>query len=320
MEERIKVALILSVLSPVFGELVSGSSPPMEFFNPLAFFLLWGLYGGGVLLVRDAWVKWGKGYTRLMTLGIIYGIAEEGLAIKSFFDPGWADLAIFSTYGRFAGVNFAWAFWLVAFHTIYSITVPVFIVQAFYPQFGDAPLLKSRGKKLVMLAFLLSTAAMFFGLNPYVPPPVQYILTFAITVSLLKWVARTSGRPLCRIAVIKRFSGRPGRWSALLSSAIFVNFVFLPHSPLPAPVVCSLGLLLLFSLYGSMRMKSPVHLLASAIGLLVPIVLFYDIVLELSGVIGMSVVGLLVFIFLIRSYRKTKEGATHQNASLPQKI
>jgi len=89
---------MLSILSPVFGELVSGSSPPLEFFNPLVFVFLWGLYGCGVLLMRELWVRWGKGYMRLMVLGVVYGIIEEGLAIKSFFDPNWMDLGVYATY------------------------------------------------------------------------------------------------------------------------------------------------------------------------------------------------------------------------------
>jgi len=45
--------ILLLLLSPVIAELLSGSSPPLEFFNPLVFVLLVGLYGSGVLIVRE---------------------------------------------------------------------------------------------------------------------------------------------------------------------------------------------------------------------------------------------------------------------------
>jgi len=45
--------LFLFVLSPAIGELLSGSSPPLEFFNPFTFLILASLYGSGALLVRE---------------------------------------------------------------------------------------------------------------------------------------------------------------------------------------------------------------------------------------------------------------------------
>ena len=48
-----KPVLVLLVLAPAVGELLSGSSPPLQFFNPVSFLLLVGLYGCGALLVRE---------------------------------------------------------------------------------------------------------------------------------------------------------------------------------------------------------------------------------------------------------------------------
>ena len=61
--------------------MVSGSSPPLGFFNPVVFLFLWGLYGGGEIIAREIWVKWGRGYGRLMLLGLVYGIISEGLTV-----------------------------------------------------------------------------------------------------------------------------------------------------------------------------------------------------------------------------------------------
>ena len=316
MEERIKAAVILSLLSPIFGELVSGSSPPLEFVNPVGFALIWGLYGGGAIIMREIWVKYGRGYMRLMVLGIVYGTIEEGLAIKSFFDPNWMDLGIFSTYGRFVGVNFAWAFWLMAFHTIYSITVPILIVEAKYPRQTGSQFLTAREINVVLILFLISAAAMFFGLNPYAPPVIPYIITLAFTVYALKQVRGHNFRNFFTIPAFKR-NGM--KWSALFSSLIFVNYVFLPQAHIPALIVCSIGIVLLLSLYSSMDMKSPKETLGVAIGLLLPIVLFYDLILELNGVWGMGAVGLLTFIILMRWYRKM-EASNVLSETVAQKI
>jgi hypothetical protein len=64
MRRRISPAVVLFALAPAVGELLSGSSPPFEFFNPFTFFLLAALYGGGAILVRELVFKWRMGITQ----------------------------------------------------------------------------------------------------------------------------------------------------------------------------------------------------------------------------------------------------------------
>ena len=95
----------LFFLAPVIAELLSGSAPPAEFFRPIGLAVLTILYGGGAILVREITIRWKKGWISLLVLGAAYGIIEEGLMVKSFFDPNWTDLGILGTYGRWLGVN-----------------------------------------------------------------------------------------------------------------------------------------------------------------------------------------------------------------------
>ena len=105
MKQRIPPALVLYLLSPVIGELLSGSAPPVEFFNPFGLIILPALYGSGALLVREITLRWQKRWPTILMLGLAYGIVEEGLMVKSFFDPNWMDLGLLGVYGRWAGVN-----------------------------------------------------------------------------------------------------------------------------------------------------------------------------------------------------------------------
>jgi len=71
------------LLSPGIPEYISGSSPTSAIvLNPPMFgFQLvanLGLYGPGVLLVREAMVRWNKGWATVLLLGAAYGILEEG--------------------------------------------------------------------------------------------------------------------------------------------------------------------------------------------------------------------------------------------------
>jgi hypothetical protein len=45
IRRRLSPALVLFVLSPVIGELLSGSSPPAGFINPLGLLVMLVLYG-----------------------------------------------------------------------------------------------------------------------------------------------------------------------------------------------------------------------------------------------------------------------------------
>src|SRR5437762_1860395 len=60
------VALIL--LSPVIAEMLSGSTPPLEWLNPIGvLFLIW-LYGAGVLVMRETAVRWKTGWPTIVLL------------------------------------------------------------------------------------------------------------------------------------------------------------------------------------------------------------------------------------------------------------
>jgi hypothetical protein len=69
MKRFLSPAIVLLFLSPIIGELLSGSAPPAEFFNPLGFIMLTILYGGGAILVRELTYRWGKGWPTLLILG-----------------------------------------------------------------------------------------------------------------------------------------------------------------------------------------------------------------------------------------------------------
>ena len=53
--KRISPALVLFFLAPAAGELLSGSAPPVEFFNPFMLIVLTALYGSGVEPASKDW-------------------------------------------------------------------------------------------------------------------------------------------------------------------------------------------------------------------------------------------------------------------------
>lgn len=141
-------------LAPFCGEMMSGSMPPLEWLlNPVAVLIIAMLYGSGALLIREFVRRWDKGWMSILLLGLAYGIYEEGMVVRSFFDPTWQDLDILAEYGRWLGVNWIWTFNLTLFHSVVSITIPILLVELMYPDLKNERWLTRRGMKYHGLMF-----------------------------------------------------------------------------------------------------------------------------------------------------------------------
>jgi hypothetical protein len=176
--------IVLFFLSPIIGELLSGSAPPVEFFNPFGLIFLPALYGSGAILAREITMGWGKRWPTILILGLAYGIIAEGLMIKSFFDPAWPDLGLLGVYGRWAGVNWVWVVFLTLFHAVFSIAIPILLVEMLFPSQRDERWLGKKG--MIFFTALLSFVVLFgfFVLAPYRPPVIPYLMAVTLTVAL----------------------------------------------------------------------------------------------------------------------------------------
>jgi len=190
-----KPTLALLLLSPAIGELLSGSSPPEEFFNPLTFLLLVALYGAGALLAREAWVRWGDGPTSLLLLGAAYGVLEEGVVTRSFFCPTWPDLDVLAEHGRWLGVNWVWTVELTIFHSVFSVAIPVALVEFFYPQAGGRPWLGRRGVALSLASLAGVTLLGLIGFKCEVPVPTTLPALALLSAVLLAGLAKRIAGP-----------------------------------------------------------------------------------------------------------------------------
>lgn len=224
MTERGKALWILALLSPMIAEMFSGSSPPFEFFFPLSLALLVGLYGAGVLIVRELSVIWGKGWASIVIMGAAYGILEEGVAVKSFFDPNWMDLGGLGVYGRYFGTNWVWAVWLTVFHAAVSITLAIFILHMLYPHLRNVRLLTRKRFEIVLAILFLDVLVCTTLLNPYAPFTPMYILAI-ISVFALTFYAKHFPRNFI-MPTDPQPSWSPRRFAALGFVFLFSSFLF----------------------------------------------------------------------------------------------
>jgi hypothetical protein len=301
-------ALASFFLSPAIAELLSGSSPPAEFFNPFGLALMAALYGSGAILVRELRVRWGKGWLTVLALGAAYGIIEEGLMVKSFFDPNWVDLGLLGVYGRWADVNWVWSLELTIYHAVFSIALSILLVETIFPTRRDERWVGRRG--MLGLSLLLLADVLFgFLVLPYRPSVMLCLLAVVTVIALVVLAWRLPahwGAP------------HPGRvprplWFALIgfgaTFAFFFAFWGLPGLGVPVPVTLACAVALVAGVAGLVwRMShggawTDQHRLALAGGALLFLALLTPLQ-ELDrtrpdNTAGMTLVGLATLLFLV---------------------
>jgi hypothetical protein len=138
-----KPALVLFVLAPLVGEVLFGAIPLSRL--PFGLLGVVGLYGGGALLVREfvrrrrlptEWMLW---------LGLAYGILEEGTVLQSLFDQRYPGLDFLGFYGHWAGVNWVWSAFIVPYHAVFSIAIPIALTELAFPDVREEPWLDRTG-------------------------------------------------------------------------------------------------------------------------------------------------------------------------------
>ena len=135
-------------------------------------------------MARELMHRWGKGWLTLLVLGAAYGIAEEGLICKSFFDPNWEDLGILREYGRWVGVNWVWSLLLTFYHAVFSITIPTLLVTLMFPEYSSREWLSLRILKMFFLLWIVNSIFIFLFISPYRPPFIPYLMAVILTISL----------------------------------------------------------------------------------------------------------------------------------------
>ncbi|MGD9143903.1 MAG: hypothetical protein PVG61_08660 [Dehalococcoidia bacterium] len=311
--------LVLFILAPVIGELLSGSTTPSEFFTPVGLLTLTVLYGGGALLVRELVIRWGKGWYSILLLGAAYGIIEEALMVKSFFDPLWQDIGILEYYGRWAGINWIWSIELTIYHAVISIAIPVFLTELIFPAVRRERWL---GRGVTTAVTVCFTANILFGnlfLNEYSPGAVEYLLAVAaiIVLVLLAW-----GFPRRWTAV--EASGKTGVLNPLLywitGFAAMICFVvifwILPDFVVLPLVIVVLAVLMLAGFFwlikhmsGNFAAWDDIQQLALVSGVLIFFIIFTPIQEfgpnRTDDTTGMIIVGIIALVLLVLLFWKT---------------
>lgn len=160
---RVHPIVCLAILTPGIPEYLSTSSSLLTavtdpFFFPIQLAINVAQYTAGALLIREAVLRWHKGWGTVFLLGLAYGVTEEGLGDNTLFNSSHGADGVLGSFGRFAGVNWVWATSVLAFHVIYSIGLPILLLRLAVPSTAGRSLLSRRGIVLAVISLAGSTS------------------------------------------------------------------------------------------------------------------------------------------------------------------
>ncbi|MGI0129556.1 MAG: hypothetical protein ACREEC_05325, partial [Thermoplasmata archaeon] len=129
--------------------------------SPAWFFLALGInaamYTSGALLIREAWIRWNKGWPTVFALGAAYAIMEEGIADQTIFNPTKSPIGPVGLYGHFLGVNWNWLPDVFYIHILMSLLIPILLLNFALPETRGRSLLSERQIAFVVVLLGLDT-------------------------------------------------------------------------------------------------------------------------------------------------------------------
>ena len=177
-------ALGLFFLAPLVGEYLLGNVP----FSAIGGMLVLApMYGGGAVLIREAARRAGRGWPTMLVLALAYGVLQSGLIDLTLFSPPSLEGLDYldAAYIPMLGVSAAATVSFSVGHAIWSISVPIAIVETFVPERRTTPWLGKFGLVLTSVVFLLGSALIFSDAWQTLPTMPQMIGVAAAVAALI---------------------------------------------------------------------------------------------------------------------------------------
>ncbi|WP_329429263.1 hypothetical protein OG339_10690 [Streptosporangium sp. NBC_01495] len=196
MPRRVAPALGLFLLSPLVAEYLLGNVPSSEIGGLV---ILAPMYGGGAIIIREVVRRTGRGWPTLLLLACAYGVLEAALIDQTLFNPAplfEEDVSRGATLIPALGFSAGNAMGFTAGHAIWSIGVPIAVVEILVPRRATTPWLGIPGLIVTCVVFVLGSLVLFNGIyddSGFMASPPQRIGA-AVVVALLVVAAFLVGR------------------------------------------------------------------------------------------------------------------------------
>jgi hypothetical protein len=161
------------LIAPFLGEALSTSTPPLTLLLPPTLVLQAALYGGG--------------------LGAAYGVLEEALLVRSWFNPHFEANPVGDAYSRIWHTNLLLAVHLTLYHAVVSIGCSVLLVELAFRGQQHRAWCGRRGLLAAGIGLALLGVLSWLPGGFYRAPAPQAIAAAAIAVGLV-YLARRAAR------------------------------------------------------------------------------------------------------------------------------
>ncbi|MFE0171224.1 DUF998 domain-containing protein [Streptomyces sp. NPDC059002] len=184
---RFGPVLALFLLAPFVGEFLLGNLTVAEFGLGI---VLAPLYGCGALLVRETARRYGGGWPMMALLAAAYALIEEGPVDQLLWNDSYAgqDLLHGPSFLPGLGVSVELTQAILALHTVWSILVPIALVECCARGRRTTPWLGRTGFAVTGVAYVLGAGLVFWGNyaeEHFLASPAQLALAGAVIVALV---------------------------------------------------------------------------------------------------------------------------------------
>ncbi|MGA9669292.1 MAG: hypothetical protein WBQ94_08795 [Terracidiphilus sp.] len=243
-------AVGLFFIAPLVAEFLLGN---MSITHLGLLVILAPVYGGGALLIRECVRRTGRGWPSIFLLALAYGIIEEAFLLETLFNPNYLGLNLHLLKPAFLplfGVGAWYTVFVLTLHTVWSISVPIALVEASVPQRADSAWIGRLGIGIIAVVFALACVCMgTFSVrtdaNHFVASTAQFAWSAVIVLMLgasafslpRRRVAKIIGRVpdprivgICSLVVASAFLLVPSAWGwwAVVAYLSLDTFTVLP--------------------------------------------------------------------------------------------
>jgi len=222
---RVAPAFGLFLLAPFVGEFLLGNLTINELGLGI---VLAPLYGCGALLVRELARRAGRGWPTMALLAAAYALIEEGPVDQLLWNDSYAnhDLLHGDSYIPALGMNVELTQTILALHTIWSICVPIAIIETLVPDRRTTPWLRAPGLVATAVLYVLGANLVFWGTyaeEHFLASPAQFAGVGLAVVGLIVLAFRVGHRPR------RPSPGRaPSPWLAGLAALVGTSVYWAP--------------------------------------------------------------------------------------------
>ena len=192
--KRAAPVLALLLLAPWVGEFLLGNISIRQL---PALLILTLLYGCGALLIREVTRRTGRDWPTILLLGAAYGVIEAGLVDQSMFNPSFEGREFqMVTPVPALGISAWYAWTFVIGHSVWSIAVPIALVELLFRDRARTPWLGRVGLAFTTAGYLagcLLVWSFMYGSERFLASPGQLAGASAVAVILI--VVAFAGRP-----------------------------------------------------------------------------------------------------------------------------